>query len=218
MSLLTEILRSSVGKKFFMAITGLMLLGFLVFHLSGNSTLFFGLDTFASFVDFLAGTGPFVYLAELILAIIFLSHILLGIVLTFSNWKAREVQYAVKNDRGGQTFASKTMPYTGLILLIFLVIHLLDYTIAKYVAGWDGWQLAVRVSDSFKNVARVSFYVFAVIVLGVHISHGFWSLFQSIGLAHPKYTKTLQTLGKILGILFAVGFAFIPFIAVTLVK
>ncbi|MCX7835094.1 MAG: succinate dehydrogenase cytochrome b subunit [bacterium] len=218
MSLLIEIFKTSVGKKFYMAISGLLLLGFLVFHLSGNSTLIFGHETFAAFVDFLAGTGPLIYFAELILALIFLSHIFLGIILTLSNWKARNVKYSVSNSRGGQTFASKTMPYTGFILLLFLIIHLLDYTITKYMSGWDGWQLAMHVSDSFKNFARLSFYIFAVIVLGVHISHGFWSLFQSIGVTHTQYTKMLQKLAKVLGVLFAIGFATIPFIAVTLAK
>lgn len=215
MSWFIDTLKTSVGKKIFMAITGILLLGFLLFHFGGNSTLFYSIDSFAIFVDYLSGLAPAIYFAEFILGLVFLSHITMGIILTLSNWKARNQKYAVSNSRGGQTFASKTMPYTGLILLCFLIIHLMDFTVAKYANGWDGWQLGHEVVTTFTQIGKISFYIIAMIVLGIHISHGFWSLFQSLGIAHIKYTKTLRNIGVVLGVFFAIGFTLIPLIAVS---
>jgi len=217
MNWLKRNLTSSIGKKIFMAISGLLLIGFLIFHLAGNLTLLGGVDFLSKYIHLLHSTGPTVMVAEVILGSIFLAHILLGFVLTLQNWKARPKKYAVMNNRGGETYASITMPWSGLAILFFLVLHLLDYTVKNYAQGLESHELAELVVNSFTNTARLVFYIAVVIVVGIHVSHGFWSLFQSLGLGSERHTPALKKLANALGVIFAVGFGCLPILALSLV-
>jgi succinate dehydrogenase / fumarate reductase cytochrome b subunit len=201
-------------KKQIMGVTGLLLCGFLVSHLITNSLIYIDARIFNTAAHALI-TNPLIYLAEAILATIFLTHIILAAKLTIENNRARPQKYYMKKKTGrGSTFASSTMPYTGLITLIFLGLHLYFFKFGpEFEVVYDGVvmrDLARLEMEYFASPLNVAWYVFAMASLGLHVSHGFWSAFQSIGFNHPKYNCTLKCLGKMFGVLVFVGYAALP--------
>lgn len=202
---------ASIGKKQIMALTGAGLIGFTLSHLLGNFLILVGADTFNEYGHALI-SNPLIYVAEAILVGMFLLHIFLAAILRIQNKLARPKNYAVKVKTGrGETFASSTMPYTGMILLIFLILHLINFKYgSNYPTVVDGVQmrdLYRTVIEYFANPLYVAWYVFAMVALGVHTSHGFWSMFQSWGFEHPKYTPCIKALSLGYGVFVAVGFS-----------
>jgi len=194
-----------------MAITGLGLLGFTATHLLGNLLILAGPDAFNYYAHQLV-SNKLIYLAEAGLAGMFVLHIVLAAILVIQNKGARSVSYYAKTRSGrGETIASATMPYTGFIILIFLIIHLITFKYgSNYPTTLDG--VAVRdiyrtVIEYFANPGYVVWYVFAMIVLGIHTSHGFQSTFQSLGFNHPKYTPIIKGISFFYGVVIAVGFS-----------
>lgn len=207
---------TSVSKKQIMGITGLLLCGFLLTHLAGNLLIFVGPEAFNKYSHALTSNKA-IYIAEAILAAIFLSHIGLAIKLTMENKAARPEGYYMRKHSGrGSTFASSTMPYTGMIGFVFLVLHILGIKFgAYYEATYDG--VVIRdvyrtTIELFQNPANIAFYVVAVVALGIHVSHGFWSAFQSLGFNHPKYMPKIKIVSKLFGLLVAVGFGALPIV------
>ena len=207
-------LHTSVGKKQIMGVTGLLLCGFLFTHFLGNLTMFVGPDAFNKYSHALT-SNPLIYLAEAGLALLFLSHIVMALKLTIENKAARPVQYYMRETSGrGSTFASSTMPYTGAVALIFLVIHILGLKFGTHytttVGGVEMRDIYKTTVEYFADPLHVLGYVVAVVALGIHVSHGFWSAFQSLGLNHPKYMPKIQIISKLFGLLVAVGFSSFP--------
>lgn len=207
--------QSSVMKKQIMGITGLLLCGFLVTHLLGNMLMFVDDGKAFNMYAHALITNPLIYVAEAILAAIFLSHIGLGIRLTMENKSARPEGYYMKQPTGrGETFASSTMPYTGLLILVFLVLHIIQFKFGPvYLVTYDG--LEVRdlyrlLIEYFQSPIAVAWYIFCMIGLGIHLSHGFWSAFQSIGFNHPKYNCLLKMSAKLYALAITVGFSSLP--------
>jgi succinate dehydrogenase / fumarate reductase cytochrome b subunit len=203
---LINILGSSIGKKLLMAVTGLGFIGFLTVHLAGNLTLYSGQDLFTSYVKHLHALGPLITIAELGLLFFGVIHFVIGTLLFYQNLKARPVRYKVNKNAGGRTIGSITQPYTGFIILAFVVIHLINFHFAEHTNE----SLYLLVAKILGNPAYVAIYLFAMIVVAVHISHAFWSLFQTLGANHPKYMPLIQTIGIILSLIFGIGFGFIP--------
>ncbi|MBC7540430.1 MAG: succinate dehydrogenase cytochrome b subunit [Bacteriovorax sp.] len=205
---------SSIGKKQIMGATGLLLCGFLVTHFVGNCTLFLGPAAFNKYSHALT-SNPLIYLAEAALLGLFLAHILMAIKLVIENKKARPVEYHtyIKSGRGG-TFASKTMPYTGIIALVFLVIHILGLKFGtQYSTTIDGIEMRdiyKTTIEYFQDPLHIVFYIISMIALGIHTSHGFWSAFQSLGLSHPKYMPKIQLASKLFGLFVVIGFSSLP--------
>lgn len=205
---------ASISKKQVMGITGLFLCLFLVIHLAGNLLIIIDADAFNQYAHTLA-TNPFLPVAQLGLALLFITHILLAIWLTIENKKARPERYFMKVKTGrGSTFASSTMPYTGFITLIFLAIHLYNFKFGPlYMTTIEG----VEMKDVYRTVVEyfaspfaVLWYLIAMISLGIHLSHGVWSAFQSLGLYHPLYTRYLQNFALAFAIFITVGFSSLP--------
>lgn len=202
---------TSIGKKQIMGVTGLLLCGFLVSHFLGNLTLLVGPDAFNKYSHTLT-SNPLIYGAEFILVALFLSHIVMAFRLVIENKKARPVPYHMytKSGRGG-TFASTSMPFTGLIALVFLVFHILGlkygtvYTTT--VGGVEMRDIYRTTIEYFQDPIHVLGYVIAMVALGLHTSHGFWSAFQSLGLNHPKYMPKIQCASKLFGLFVAIGFS-----------
>jgi succinate dehydrogenase / fumarate reductase, cytochrome b subunit len=201
-----DLMTSSVGKKLFMALTGFCFICFLVVHLLGNLTLYAGPGPFNAYVSSLESLGPLVTLAEIGLIVLALVHIGTGMLLFYLNLRARPIRYHMHKTAGGRTIGSATMPYTGLIILGFVVFHLADFTMADRT----GTTLYDIVASAFSNPVHSAFYVFIMVVVAVHVSHGFWSLFQTLGIHHVKYTVPIQVLGVMVSILFGAGFGLIP--------
>jgi succinate dehydrogenase / fumarate reductase, cytochrome b subunit len=210
-SVIQSFAKSSVGMKQVMAATGLALCGFLGTHLLGNLLVLLGPDTFNMYAYKLT-SNPLIYLAEAILVIIFLSHIVMAVKLTIQNKLARPVGYLMRTPTGrGSTFASATMPYTGLIILVFLVTHLISFKYgAYYSATVDGQEVrdVYRVVvEYFANQMYVAWYVIAMIATGIHVSHGLWSAIQSFGFNHPKYNCSIKLISKLYGVVIAFGYS-----------
>lgn len=208
MSRIGNALASSVGKKIVMGLTGFLLVGFLVEHLHGNLKLIEDPSgrAFNEYVAFLQGFGPLLLAAELGLALLFLAHVYLAFRLTLENLQARRSGYVVRARRGGSTTGSLTMFYSGALILAYLVKHLLDFRFdARFFAD-----PAALVKQTLGQPGHALAYVGAALVIGVHLSHGFRSAFQSLGVNHPSWNPLLAKLGMLVAFLLAAGFAAIP--------
>jgi len=206
MNWLFRTLGASIGKKLMMAVTGLCFVGFLVVHLAGNLTLYGGKDLFNAYAEHLHALGPVVTVAEWGLLTLALIHIITGLTLFYENLQARPTRYEVSKSSGGRTIGSATMPYTGVIILAFVVIHLVNF----HFISTEGTTIYQIVAEAFANPFYVMFYVAVMVVVGLHVSHGFWSLFQTIGANHPKYMPAIQMMGLVISLVFGIGFGFIP--------
>lgn len=206
MKWLMETIRTPIGKKLLMAVTGLSFVLFLMLHLLGNLLLYKGPESFNAYAAGLHSLGAIILVAEWILLILAAVHILTGLILFFENFKARPVRYAMKKSAGGRTIGSATMPYTGLLILGFVVLHLLNFRFADR----EPESVYASVASLFAAWPYVLIYTAAIIVVAIHIRHGFWSLFQTAGLNHPKYMPLVQGLGIAISLLIAAGFGLIP--------
>ena len=212
MNWLANTLAASVGKKLMMAVTGLGFCGFLIGHMAGNLFIYAGADAFNSYAEHLHSLGPLVTAAEIGLLLFALIHVSTGLLLFVQNQKARPTAYAVNKRGGGRTTASATMPYTGLIILAFVVFHLLNF----HFVDKTGTTIHAIVAAAFAKPAYLVIYVLAMVVVALHISHGFWSAFQTLGANHPKYMPLIMKLSVVLSLVFGFGFGLIPvFVAMT---
>jgi succinate dehydrogenase / fumarate reductase cytochrome b subunit len=206
MEVVSQILNRSIGKKILMALTGLGFCLFLTVHLIGNLFIYGGQDLFHAYVDHLHALGPLIYISEIGLLILLGIHLTMAITLYFQNLTARPVTYVKKRNAGGRTLSSGTMPYTGLIILIFIVIHLITFKFADH----SKHTVFEIVSSTLTHPAYLAMYVFAMIIVGLHVNHGFWSAFQTLGLDHPKYMPAIKMLSVVYSLILIVGFGFIP--------
>ena len=205
MGLIGSLYRSSVGKKSIMAASGLLLTLFIVTHLIGNSVSFLGREAFNSYAERLHSLGVLIYFFELGLLILFLIHILTGVILYFENLGARPSRYSVDTSEGGRSWGSRTMPYTGLIILVFIIVHLMNFHFTD-----KSVLIADLVRELLSKPGLAFFYIFSLIALALHLSHGFWSLFQSIGFNHKKYNQLLLKGALVFSILVGIIFTLIP--------
>jgi succinate dehydrogenase / fumarate reductase cytochrome b subunit len=213
-----KVVFSSVGRKFVMAITGLAMTIFLVEHLIGNMMLFSrNPDPYNMYADFLIGLGWLIIAAEMVLIAILLFHVYSAVTITFGKLKARPEDYKMKANAGRaskKTFASSTMIYTGVILFVFLMVHLKTFKFGPFytttVEGAEIRDLHRLVWEVFQNPAYVIGYVLILIFMGFHLRHGFWSAFQSLGVSHPKYSPLIYGLGILTAVALSVGFLGIP--------
>lgn len=212
---------SSLGKKYFMGLSGLMLSGFIIIHLIGNLTLLSNnRDPFNKYADFLTQqTGNVVYIAEFMLAAIFFIHFIYAIVITYHNlFKARPVRYAkVVNAKNTsrKSLGSVTMIYTGIVIIVFTILHLFHFKFGEMVmyTTADGHyirDLYAIVYQFFGSLFNVIFYILVMVLLGFHLSHGAWSAFQSLGLNGKRFTPFAYSAGVIFAIVMAIGFVYLP--------
>lgn len=203
-------MNSSIGKKFIMAVTGILLILFLIIHLAGNLTLFFGEDTFNNYVSTLEIVKPVVRVIEIILSLIFLFHIFYGIRLYIENKKASPKKYKVNASSESSTVYSRTMFISGSIVLIFLVMHLSTLWYAFNFGTHSEHSYYEIVVEWFSYPVYSLFYVLAMILLGFHLNHGFQSAFQTFGWNHKKYTPFIKKIGTLYALVMTVGFASMP--------
>lgn len=207
-----RLLSSSIGRKMLMGATGLLLLAFLVVHLAGNVLLFAGPATFNEYSHKLI-SNPLVYVAEIGLVVLYVAHLVSGLVVTRTNQRARPVGYATKRRAGGashKSVASTTMILSGLLILAFVPLHLWTFKFGPtYAAPNDP---AVRdlyrlVMEIFSRPLEVVWYVLAMIVIGFHLWHAFGSGLESLGVS---YRRSLRWFGQGLAVVLTAGFVIIP--------
>ena len=215
---------SSVGKKILTGITGLALCLFIIEHLTGNLLLLHSDgEPFNKYAHTLHSLGEILIVLELGLAAVFIGHMIVGVRIAMDKEKSRprEMRYYRTANAGKpsrKTWGSVSMIVTGIVLFIFLIIHLKMFRFGPgieqgYVTQIDGKpavDLYRLVDESFQNIWVVIGYVAVMLLLGLHFSHGFWSAFQSLGVNHPRYTPVIYTVGIVFAVVMAVGFLFLP--------
>jgi len=206
MNWIIQTIWSSIGKKFLMALTGLAFCGFLAGHLAGNLTIFGGKDAFNSYAEHLHALGPVLTLVEWGLLIFAVVHVCTGLILFYQNLSARTSRYAVNKRAGGRTIGSITMPYTGILLLAFIIFHLINF----HFVDKTHTTIYQIVAQAFASPLYVVIYMLAMIVAALHVSHGLWSAFQTIGANHKKYMPFIMALSIIFSLAVGFGFGIIP--------
>ena len=199
-------LMSSIGKKLLMAATGLLLFLFLCTHIAGNATIFMSRHVFQGYADELHSHPLIVIVFSFSLLLVFLAHIGVGLFLFFENRQVSNARYAVSTRVVKNSFASATMPYTGLFVLVFLFVHIFGFTF-----GPEHVPISDTVKDLLSNFFYALFYILAFIALTIHLSHGFWSMLQTFGVNHPRYNMLIARLTLIIPLFFLLIFGGIAF-------
>lgn len=203
---MSNFLTTSIGKKVIMSLSGLFLILFLCVHLSVNLLLLVGPDAFNAGCEFME--LPFIKVIEPILALGFIIHIVWASVLTIQNQKARPQKYALRNQSKNCTWPSRNMYILGALVLAFLALHICNFWYYfKFSEVTSQYEL---VSTTLMQPLYAVIYIIAAILLGLHLSHGFWSAFQSIGFSNQIWRKRLEYVAYFFAIVFAAGFSIIP--------
>lgn len=206
---------ASILKKSLMALTGLCWFGYLVLHLLGNLALWAGPERYNEYAQALI-SNPLLIPAEIVLVVTLIVHIASAWRVTNENNAARPQRYVMKvPSSGSSTLASRTMWYGGVILLVFIVLHVWMFKYGDQSGAHGLWGLVVR---SFKNPLITLLYVVAMVPLGFHLSHGFASALQSLGALLPHWRPCLRRGGQVLGWLIAAGFIILPLWALLIAK
>ncbi len=211
-----QLTQSSVGRKIIMAVTGIVLVGFVCVHLLGNSSMFVGADAINAYAQKLHSLGPFVWVFRLVMLVAFALHIAFGIQLTLENKAATpEANVQVKRLKTG--FGAETMVVSGLVMLAFVIYHLLHFTVRVtnpeiYVPLGDHGMVDVyfMVVNGFKSALPVIAYLGGLFFLFLHVSHGFQSLFQTLGLSNDKSLPVMGMVSKLIGYVLLLGYIAIP--------
>jgi succinate dehydrogenase / fumarate reductase cytochrome b subunit len=210
------LLSSSIGRKAVMAASGLVLYGFVVGHMLGNLQVYLGpeaINAYAEFLQhFLHGQGIWIARATLLLAVAL--HVWAAVTLTLSNWSARPLGY-----RGWQasqsTYASRTMVWSGPLLAAFIVFHLAHFTVGNAHPDFVRGDVFRNVVVGFQNPFASAFYILAMLALGLHMYHGFWSMLQTLGLSHPRWNRVRRGLSLLLAGAVIAGNISIPLAVLT---
>lgn len=223
MQVLLHFYRSSIGKKVVMALTGLVLVGFVISHMAGNLKVFGGInpetglykvDEYGAFLREM-GAGLFghsgvLWTVRIVLLLAVVLHVVTVIQLRRMNAQARPAAYKMFSPRMS-TIASRTMYVGGFFLLFFIVFHILHFTTGHlHFSGFEHGRVYANVFSAFQNPLLVTFYVLAMAALGLHLYHGVWSMFQTVGVDVPRWNPALRGLAKGVSVIVAVGFSVVP--------
>ncbi|HBH07223.1 MAG TPA: succinate dehydrogenase [Flavobacteriales bacterium] len=199
---------SSIARKFWMAITGLFLVTFLVVHLTVNAFTLVSAELFNEAAHFMA-TNPLIQVMQYVLAAGFIIHIVMGIRLTLQNRKARPDRYAMEKAGANSSLGSRTMIQTGILVLLFLIIHLRNFFVPIKTGNMGGMDDYTLVTTLFGEWHYTLIYVVSFVLLGVHLNHGFQSAFQSVGWKDNRWKGLMSGVGTVYSIVVAGGFSLI---------
>ena len=189
-----------------MATTGLLLILFLAVHAFGNAAIYMGSKYFQIYADTLHGFPVLVLIFGLGLLVLFIAHISVGTLLFLESRSTRYSRYEVNKRVVENTFASRTMPFTGLFILVFTIIHVFGFNIAAPA----GVPISVTVKEYLSGFFYSLFYIVSFVALAIHLNHGFWSMLQTFGVNHPRYNCLIAKLTIIVPVFFLVLFGGIP--------
>lgn len=223
MSLVRDFYGSTVGKKIVMALTGLVLIGFVAGHMAGNLKIFAGADPSTGvykidhYGEFLREMGSemfghagFLWIVRVVLLVCVALHAMSGIQLARLNRVAKPAGYKVTSYRSANA-ASRTMLYGGLFLIVFITFHILHLTTGSvHYRGFVEGRVYANVYSAFQSPVLVGFYVVSMALLGLHLYHGTWSCFQTLGVDTPRWNKTIRAAAKLLAVAIFVGFSAVP--------
>lgn len=219
MNSLINAFTSSVGRKYVMGLTGLFLCVFLAIHLAGNVLLYVGPEAYNHYAHTLHEQQAFLIFSEVLLYSAFILHLVIALKLTGTNLAARRNNYAVKKSkRTGRTIAGFLAPetwmfWTGVVVLAFTLQHLADF---KFEVGFNGELESLTPYEKagviLSNSWQAGLYIAGSVMLGLHVSHGLQSAFQSLGVNHSRFNGGIRWFSTAFGWLVAVGFASFPVI------
>lgn len=200
---------STLGKKAVMAVSGAVLFAFVVGHLIGNLQFFEGPEKLNSYGRLLRNMPVLLWTTRIVLLLMVLLHIWSSILLAAGKTKARPHGY-VRKKAVHSSYASRTMYWSGPIIAAFVIYHLLDFTFGAVNPGFREGDVFGNVVRSFQNPFVAGFYIIAMALLCLHLFHGVWSMFQTLGVHHPRYTPLLKRFAALSSVLIFVGFISIP--------
>ena len=216
MSWFGDFYKSAVGKKAVMAVSGIILFGFVLVHMIGNLKLYEGPQVLNNYAGFLRSVGSpaippsgLLWLARSILLAAVLLHMWAAWQVTRMSQKARPIAYS-RRGVVQASYASRTMRWGGVIILLFVVYHLLDLTFGTLNPAYREGDVFHNVVASFSVWWVAAFYVVAQVALGFHLYHGLWSMFQTLGIHQPKYTAAYKKLALVIALLIVLGYISIP--------
>lgn len=203
--------QSTIGKKYIMAVTGLIFVLYVVVHMLGNLKLYMGAEKINAYGHFLRevgheafGHGGILWIFRVVLLVAVALHVWAALSLWRTSKKARPVGYQ-KQDFQEATYASRTMRLGGLILAVFIVYHILHLTTGHANPGFEHGEVYANVVAGFSVWWASAFYILAMIFLGLHLYHGTWSFLQTLGAAHPKYNRWRKRLALVIAWLVVIG-------------
>ncbi len=211
-----QMARSSIGAKLVMALTGILLFGFVIGHLAGNLQVFAGQEQLNTYAHFIHSKPMLLWLSRLLLLAVVGVHLLTALCLVRRNKEGRPTPYQVQHTEVA-TLASRSMMLTGLTVAAYVIYHLAHFTVGALHSGdfhrvdpqgrHDVYSMLVL---GFQRPSVSILYLAAMLVLGIHLRHGISSFFQTLGLNHPRYNALLKLLGPLIATMIVVGYASIP--------
>lgn len=194
---------TTIGKKAIMAVTGVIMVGFVLGHMAGNLQAYAGRDTFNAYAAFLHSMPGLLWVARVVLLASVGLHAWAAISLVRLNRAARPVRYQVQQTLT-TTYAAKVMPLGGIVLALFIVFHIMHLTLGAVGMEFRGWQDAYfNFVSGFQNPAVAGIYILANVFLGMHLFHGVWSMMQTVGLNHRRYNALRKKLALGLAVVIA---------------
>jgi succinate dehydrogenase cytochrome b subunit len=206
---ITRFYDSTIGKKAVMAVSGLILFGFLIAHMLGNLQFFLGRAVMNHYAETLHANPPLLWTVRIVLLISVILHIWSSIELSLLKRQARPVGY-VKRGNVQASLASRTMMWSGPVVLVFIVFHLLHLTTGTVHPQFVPLDAYDNLVYGLRVIPVALFYIVAMILVAMHLSHGAWSMFQSLGFSHPEYTPLIKKIAAVFSWLLVAGFVSIP--------
>lgn len=200
---------SSIGKKAVMAVTGLVLFGFLILHMLGNLQVFLGRDVMNHYAETLHANMGLLWTARIVLLVSVVLHTWAAIQLTALKAAARPITY-VKSGNVQGSAGSRTMMLSGPVIALFVIGHLLHFTTGTIHPQFVDLHAYENVVTGFSNPIVAVLYIVAMILVAFHLSHGIWSMLQSLGFSHPRYTPMIKKFAGVFSWLLIAGFISVP--------
>ncbi|MCX7895760.1 MAG: succinate dehydrogenase cytochrome b subunit [Thermoanaerobaculum sp.] len=200
---------TTVGKKLVMAVTGLVLAIFVLGHMAGNLQIYLGAEQLNRYAQLLRVSMPLLWTVRLVLLACVVLHIVAAVQVTLQNWRSRPQKYAVAAYQEAD-IASRTMIWGGLVVAAFVVYHLLHLTLGTAHVDFRPHDVYHNVVAGFRVPLVSAFYIVANLLLALHLYHGLWSWFQTLGFSHPKYNRARRVFATVYAVVIAVGNVSIP--------
>jgi succinate dehydrogenase / fumarate reductase, cytochrome b subunit len=208
--------KSSLGKKYIMAVTGLIMVLFVIAHMFGNFTIFGGADGINAYAAGLRAIAPALWLFRLVMLAVFLVHIWMGVSLYLENKAARPNEYAMKKNHR-TSFSAQTMIWTGVLLGAFVIFHVLHFTVHAFHPYYSTFVDPAQRPDVFRMVVMgfqafpiTLLYLAAMVILLLHLAHGIQSFFQSLGATNDATLPSLEKGGRGVAVVILLGFVIVP--------
>jgi succinate dehydrogenase / fumarate reductase cytochrome b subunit len=209
MSFVSAFYQSTIGKKVIMAVTGLLLVGFVIGHMLGHLQMFESAAKYDAYAHFLQSLGGLLWLVRLVLFAAVVLHVVMAVQLTRRSRAARPVPY-VRQSPQVSTLASRSMRVGGFLVLAFVIFHILHFTTLSIFPEYRNIDVYSRMIVAFHNPWLTAFYVISMVALGLHLYHGAWSSFRTLGLTRPSANPLSRKVAVVVAVVVAAGFIVVP--------